>query len=342
MPRGKAASSLELWPTCFSAADFDTEVVEMDWDGEVVWRYTAPRHIRVNHDMARLANGNTVILMEEAANIPSISPKVYAENFFIEVNPAGETVWEWRLADHFEELEFSAEARRLIAARGLDCIHTNTVSPLPGNDLEKTDSRFARGNLLTSQRDTNLIFIIDKRTGKVVWKWGTGEGQLVGQHHPVMLGNGNILIYDNGGQAGYPLKVRFSTRLVEVNPISNEIVWQYAYDPYVFKPSCKFFSPTWGSVQRLPNGNTFSLDCHRGRLFEVTPSGEIVWEYVSPFAWARGTRVLESGIYRAYRYGYDEVPRVDPIFPNTDGHVGVTPALEALPPDLGLPPAEPA
>jgi hypothetical protein len=90
-------------------------------------------------------------------------------------------------------------------------------------------------------------------------------------------------------------------------------------------------------VQRLPNGNTFSLDCHKGRLFEVTPYGEIVWEYISPYAWGRGTQVVDSGIYRAYRYGYDEILEADPIFRNTDGHIGVKSMCAELPEKLGLP-----
>ena len=82
--------------------------------------------------------------------------------------------------------------------KGGDIFHANTLTVLPGNALEKQDRRFARGNILSCQRNTNIIFIIDKQTGAIVWKWG--EKDLVGPHHPVMLHNGNILIYDNGGQ----------------------------------------------------------------------------------------------------------------------------------------------
>jgi hypothetical protein len=334
------ASPSDLMPNAFSNADFETDVVEFDWDGRVVWRYKTPKGTYANHDMARLENGNTIILVEKRVEAPHISDKPIADNYFVEVDPSGQVVWEWHSVDHFDEFGFSDEARQLIRQAGWEIFHTNTVSPLPGNELEKTDSRFKKGNILSSHRETNLIYIIDKETGKIVWTWGTGEGQLVGQHHPVMLHNGNILIYDNGGQAGYPLKVRFYTRLVELNPVSGEIVWQYAHEPYTYKPTARFFSSTWGSVQRLPNGNTLSLDCHKGRIFEVTPSGEIVWEYISPFAWGRGTRVLDSGIYRVYRYGYDEVPEPEPYFKNTDGHMDCQPVARSLPKYLGLPPTD--
>ena len=37
-----------------------------------------------------------------------------------------------------------------------------------------------------------------------------------------------------------------------------------------------------GSAYRLPNGNTHVTSGQYGHLFEVTPQGEVVWEYVSP------------------------------------------------------------
>ena len=153
-----------------------------------------------------------------------------------------------------------------------------------------------------------------------------------------MLRNGDILIYDNGGYAPFPPRERDFTRLVEINPLTGKIVWQYSYEPYIFKHTAKFFSSSWGSVQRLPNGNTLSLDCHKGRVFEVTPQGEIVWEYISPFFWGRGTAVVDSGIYRVYRYAYDDFPEANKYFAQTDGHLGYAPAKISLPPFLGLPP----
>ena len=37
-----------------------------------------------------------------------------------------------------------------------------------------------------------------------------------------------------------------------------------------------------GTVQRLPNGNTLIGESNRGRAFEVTPEGEVVWDYRTP------------------------------------------------------------
>jgi hypothetical protein len=57
------------------------------------------------------------------------------------------------------------------------------------------------------------------------------------------------------------------------------IVWQYGAasgDEY-------FFSDHIGGAQRLQSGNTLICSGTEGRFFEVTPLGETVWEYVSPF-----------------------------------------------------------
>jgi outer membrane protein assembly factor BamB len=331
-----------LAPRLGSTPGLRAGIVEQDWEGNVVWRYEAPEGWDINHDMARLENGNTLLRMERWIHAPQVSDQQIADNLFVEVNPAGERVWQWSTAEHIDQLGYSEAGRRLMYERGGALFLTNTCAVLPPNALEDQDPRFRRGNILSSQRNTNLIYIVDRGSGDVVWRWGDGPGGLVGQHHPVMLDNGHILVYDNGGQGGYPPRCRFYTRLVELDPLSGEIVWQYAHEPHTFKPMSRFFSSSWGSVQRLPNGNTFSLDCHKGRLFEVTPWGEIVWEYVSPFAWGRGTRVVEAGIYRAYRYGYDQVPQADPYLRDTDGHVGVERGDEVWSAQfvegLGLPP----
>ena len=43
-----------------------------------------------------------------------------------------------------------------------------------------------------------------------------------------------------------------------------------------------FESAVRASQERLPNGNTLITEADGGRLFEVTPEGEVVWDYVNP------------------------------------------------------------
>jgi hypothetical protein len=43
-----------------------------------------------------------------------------------------------------------------------------------------------------------------------------------------------------------------------------------------------FYSPYISGVQRLPNGNTLVCSGAHGHFFEVSPDGEVVWEYINP------------------------------------------------------------
>ena len=319
-----------------------TWLCEVDWEGNVVWSYRPngppddPHNAREtlgwdplyrpfmpHHDFQHLPNGNTLILGAVAVTNPDISDYELRSDYFVEVTPEGEPVWVWHSDQHFDEFGFSEEARRLIReAPGIhsgvalgDYLHTNTVEVLPDTELGRRDRRFRVGNILGCQRCTNTIFIVDKESGVVVWTWGPDE--LVGPHHPNMLPDGNILVYDNGGLAGYPRRTRAHTRLVELDPVSGEIVWTYRHDPRGMFHH-KFFSSSWGSVQRLPNGNTFSLDANLGRLFEVTPDGDIVWEYVNGFMGmfrVGGTKLMGTGVYRCYRVPHEAVPDFSAEFP---------------------------
>ena len=138
-------------------------------------------------------------------------------------------------------------------------------------------------------RNLNLVGVIDPATEEFVWTWGFDE--LEHPHHPSLLPNGNILIFDNG-------KFRAYSRVVEVNPLTNEIVWEYRA-----KPPESFFSESRGAAQRLPNGNTLITEITRGRVFDVTPSGETMWEFFEPDV-RRGRLISEverATIYRMMR-----------------------------------------
>ena len=100
-------------------------------------------------------------------------------------------------------------------------------------------------------------------------------------------GEGNILVFDNGGSSGYglfgnPNRFRFYSKVIEFNPITLDIVWEYqSKKGFSFLPGefHKFFTPVLGSAQRLPNGNTLISEGLSRRVFEVTPENEVVWEY---------------------------------------------------------------
>ena len=218
-------------------------------------------------------------------------------------------------------------------------MHINSISTLgPNKWYDAGDERFHPDNIIFDARNTNILGIISKKTGEIVWQIGpnydTNEklkklGWIIGQHHFHMIpkglpGEGDLLVYDNGGAAGYGLPnpsspygrlnaIRDYSRVLQIDPITLEIKWQYTPEEAghnLFTDGSKFYSPYISSAQRLPNGNTLITQGSDGRIFEVTPEHEIVWEYINPyFNNITGTRKTNM-VYRAYRVPYEWVPQL--------------------------------
>ncbi len=292
-------------------------------------------------------NGNTLILAHKNVTNPKISDKPLMDDVIYEVTWEGDIVWEWVCSDHFDEMGFSEAAKNLLArnpnmvvGKGEmgDWMHINSVSTLgPNRWYDAGDERFHPDNIIWDGRQTNIIAIIDKKTSKIVWQLGPDYdrsealknlGWIIGQHHAHMIprglpGAGNILVFDNGGFAGFGIPnpgsptglnnaLRDYSRVLEINPLTLEIIWQYSYVEAGAIPKLNnylFYSPLISSAQRLPNGNTMITEGGNGRIFEVTANHQMVWEYISPY-YAEGGRT--NFVYRAYRAPYDWVPQLNP------------------------------
>ena len=170
------------------------------------------------------------------------------------------------------------------------------MQSLPDNQwYDGGDDRFRPGNVLISPRQLDTVYLIDRKSGEVVWKY-TGDyfGGLSGQHGPHMIekdmpGAGNITIFDNGASPWKDLGHAGRSYVLEINPVSNELIW-------VYDNGERFHSSYTSSAQRLWNGNTLICENAGGRIFEITPEKEIVWEYV-------GSKPRFTP--RSYRYPYD-------------------------------------
>jgi len=115
-----------------------------------------------------------------------------------------------------------------------------------------------------------------------------------GQHDVQMLENGNILLFANGA---YSADLHHS-QVWELNPTTKRIVWRYRgkNNPQLF------FSPHIGGCQRLASGNTLICEGAKGCIFEVTPDGDIVWEYVNPYTNFAGEFGHVNWLFRARHY----------------------------------------
>ena len=262
-------------------------IVELTWDGTEVWRYENPL---LHHDFDRLPNGNTLVLLFEpldrelAASIRGGAPDADRDvemlgDLVEEITPEGETVYSWRSWEH---LDPDVDEICFLENRE-EWTHQNSLRTTPDGDL------------IVSFRRTDTVGIVDRETGD--WKWKWGPGQISHQHYPNMLENGNILLFDNGcHRPGFTF-----SRAVEVNPSTGEVVWEYKGDPPI-----SFYSFHISGADRLPNGNTLICEGAPGRVFEVTPDKELVWEYINPeYVYSARDGIRANSLFRAHRYGPD-------------------------------------
>src|SRR3954471_20276767 len=245
-------------------AQDQVDLVQVDWDGNIVWRFERLEHIedpgeaprwlaRQHHDFQRQGNpvgyyapgqepltdrGSTLILAHENVTNRGVSERPLLDDRIIEVDWQGNIGWQWRPQEHFEELGFDAAARAALRAnpnvralgRGAlgagaaspegfgDWLHINSLSYVgPNRWYDAGDRRFHPDNVIWDAREANIIAIVDRQSGKIVWKLGPRYdgndaekklGWIIGQHHAHLIpqglpGAGNLLVFDNGGWAGY-------------------------------------------------------------------------------------------------------------------------------------------
>lgn len=275
-------------------------MIELDRNGNTVWEH---RDLTQHHDYVRLANGNTVYLAWD--RIPrelsrriqgghhhEDDPEQMWGDVVREVDATGRLVREWRSWEHLD-------------------IDLDVICPLEShkewthaNSLEVLDN----GDWLISFRLTSTIVIVDGATGAITWRWGPkdvfaghdkkfGPPELSHQHNAQMLDTGNIMAFDNGC---HRRRGPTWSRIVEIDPSTYEFKWTFAG-----RTILEFYSFMTSGAQRLPNGNTLITEGATGRILEVTPEHEAVWEYVSP--WTVPSRFGPSpALFRSYRFAPDD------------------------------------
>ena len=282
-------------------------LLRVDRDSNIRWRLDR----RVHHDVAVAESGELYVLAREERRTQRSGRSVpILDDVILRLSPSGEIVdrlsilslfgdhvpartWglleRWLQSDAaIAQMEESARKTgfRLENGKPPDLFHTNSIEIME-RDLPGVSRA---GALLISIREISTVAIVDFDARRIDWAWGPGI--IRRQHHPSLLDNGNILIYDNlGGRAG-------RTRVLEVDPVTDEIRWEFNGEP----PET-FFSALRGGCQRLPNGNTLITESDRGRVFEISPDGDVVWEFYNPVMRDGGKE--RSAIYRLRRLAPD-------------------------------------
>lgn len=254
--------------------------LEVALDGTIVWegppQEEEPTAVgAMHHVFSKLPNGNYLTARYDFID--------GLEDLVEEFDADGETVWSWNTADDPD-------------AVGISYPHVNGAYV----DLED-DAVFVSG------RNSSRVHKVDRSSGKVLWTLGeegdltfVGDHELpwfVQQHSPSPTGTDSLLVLDNG------LEERGYTRVLEyaVDPDEKtaEMIWEYPGE----LAEDEWFTPIWGNVERLDNGNTLitaasePVDGKTSRIFEVTPDGTTVWEMWFP----SHTGMPRVGAFEAHR-----------------------------------------
>ncbi len=263
-------------------------LVKLDRDSGIIWRYAGRNH----HDIYVAKNGDIYALGYKQRNLRKEFPHIRREgdeindDLVIILNPEGKEVKQFSVFDAFYHSDYAGYLN-FIRKEDPEVFHTNSIQL-----IEQVPSRLARvfspGDILVSMRNINTIAVIDGRKETVKWAL-TGKWRW--QHQAVFLESGNILLFDNQG-ANTDSYFEFNrSRVMEIDPLTQQIIWEYRRDG---EGEDFFFSRWLGYNQRLPNGNTLITESTQGRIFEVTPQKEVVWDYFNPHRTGKDNELIAT------------------------------------------------
>ena len=261
-------------------------LIKVDKSSRLIWA----RKNHAHHDLEVMANGDIVVLTREPKVVEWVhAVKPTLEDFLSVLDADGVAKRRVSILEAFRRSPYKDYVFQGVTRTG-DVMHTNSVHVLDGS-LAGQIPAFREGNVLTSMNALGVLAVLDPEREEIVWALKSPPH---GQHDPQILGNGNLLVFDNHRDTRRSIVVELS--MDDLTP-----VWEYQGSPEV-----PFYSRTCGAAQRLPNGNTLITESDGGRAFEITGGGEIVWEFYTPH------RAGENDEYIAT---VAEMQRLPPDFP---------------------------
>ncbi|WP_224447928.1 aryl-sulfate sulfotransferase [Haloprofundus salilacus] len=184
------------------------------------------------------------------------------DRVFVYNRTTDEITWEWYFRDHYDE---STDG-----GMNADWTHVNDIEPV-GDE-----------HLLLSPRNFDQAILLNRTSGEIDLRLGEDGNHdvLNEQHNPDFMesedGNPVVLVADSENH-----------RVVEYEHVDGvwERTWEVGEGQF-----------TWPrDADRLPNGNTLITDTMNHRVVEVTPQGEIVWEYYATWGPYDAERVAHGG-----------------------------------------------
>lgn len=245
-----------------------TGTVRLDACGEVQWRVKAAHH----HSLTRTEDGSFWLGgRKEPPRQPDplTGHKNVRHDLLVHLSEDGEVLGKIDIFDIIAKNK--ALTRRHMRFPYSHDVHLNDVEALP-DSMAHEYPLFEVGDLVVSLANLSVVLVADPETLRV--KWWTGK-PFVMMHDPDFVGDGWIGVFDNnrdwterGAQFG-------GNRVVAFQPHTDSVeVW------FAASETNPVYTATRGNWQLLDNGNLFITESNSGRLVEVNPEGELVWEYI--------------------------------------------------------------
>lgn len=258
-------------------------LVRMNSKGDVLWKLPYRTHHSIHHD----EDGNLWIpgakWVESGNDRAKYFPELkvpFTEETILKVSPDGVILKEISLLESLYEGDYQHLLHHYNRLSG-DIFHLNDVEVL-SSKLAKHFPSFIKGDILISSRHLSFIAVLDQ-SGKIKW---LSPGVFTEQHDPDFEQDGSITVFDNRTNLG-------KTKIRKINPSSNEVKTLYPVNS-----DQNFYTEAGGKHQKLNNGNRLITEARAGRVFEISPEGETVWEWIQqPFDEKYVPEVLEGTRY---------------------------------------------
>ena len=245
-------------------------LVRIDLCGNLVWKLPRLTH----HSINQSASGDFWIPSQiryknKLAEFPKLIPP-FKDDLILKVSPKGEVLKEISIAALLRDngyeglLYLSTLKSRHITVTG-DLFHLNDVEEFPPH-LE--EGIFSQGDLLVSLRNISTVFVFDPTTLKIKF---ISTGLVTRQHDPDFIDGNTLSVFDNNtatkGRSG-------KSNIVFIDALSGQKTNYFSGTRQL-----PFYSNIMGKHQWLSNGNLLLTEAMNGRLLEISPDKQLIWEY---------------------------------------------------------------
>ena len=232
---------------------------------------------------------------------------------------AANLVWEWKFMDHLVQDFDNSKANFGVIADHPELIDVNFNNGFNSDytHVNAIDYNAELDQIIVSARNLSEIYVIDHSTtiieaaggtggnfglgGDILWRWGNpqvydqgdfSDQKIFMQHdarwvEPGYLDEGKISVFNNEGDGSGDYS---AVHLIEPEIVNssytitggkfNPIDFDWSWDGNIL--GTVVVEGKKSGAHGLPNGNFIICETSKGRISEISKTGELLWSYVNP------------------------------------------------------------